>query len=103
MESRSPTPFSVDTTGWNDLPSRWLRRAGAGSGVIAMTSFTKGDKVAWNSSQGEVKGKVVRKATTPTRIKGHKVAASEDNPEYIVESARTGALAAHKPESLRKL
>lgn len=65
--------------------------------------ITKGDKVAWNSSQGEVKGKVVRKATTPTRIKGHKVAASKDNPEYIVESAKTGARAAHKPEGLRKL
>lgn len=68
-----------------------------------MTSFSKGDKVAWNSSQGEVKGKVVGKATAPTRIKGHKVAASPDNPEYIVESDKTGAKAAHKPEGLRKL
>lgn len=68
-----------------------------------MTSFRKGDKVAWNSSQGEVKGKVVRKATSPTRIKGHKVAASPDHPEYIVESDKTGARAAHTPEGLRKL
>lgn len=68
-----------------------------------MTEFKKGDCVAWNSSQGQVKGKVVRKATSPTQIKGHKVAASRDNPEYIVESEKTGARAAHKPEGLHKL
>lgn len=67
-----------------------------------MTSFSKGDKVAWNSSQGEVTGTVVRKATSPTRIKRHKVAASADNPEYIVESDKTGARAAHKPDGLRR-
>jgi hypothetical protein len=68
-----------------------------------MTEFRKGDRVGWNSSQGEVKGKVIRKATSPTQIKGHKVAASEDNPEYIVRSDETGAEAAHKPEGLHKL
>jgi hypothetical protein len=30
------------------------------------------------------------------------VAASPDNPEYIVESSKTGARAAHKPSELRK-
>ncbi|MFC3714109.1 DUF2945 domain-containing protein [Sphingoaurantiacus capsulatus] len=65
-------------------------------------TFRKGDSVAWNSSQGEVTGKVIRKVTAPTKIKDHKVAASPDNPEYIVESAKTGARAAHKPEGLRK-
>lgn len=73
------------------------------SGENAMATFSKGDKVSWNSSQGKVEGKVVRKATSPTTIKGHKVAASKDNPEYIVESAKTGAKAAHKPEGLRKI
>ena len=61
-----------------------------------------GDKVAWNSSQGEVKGKVVRRQTSPTKIKGHEVKASPENPEYIVKSDRTGAEAAHKPEALKK-
>ncbi len=61
-----------------------------------------GDKVAWNSSQGEVKGTVVRKQTTPTKIKGHAVKASPDNPEYIVRSDKTGAEAAHKPDALKK-
>ena len=61
-----------------------------------------GDKVAWNASQGEVKGTVVRKQTSPTKIKGHEVKASPENPEYIVKSDKTGAQAAHKPEALKK-
>ncbi|WP_420479925.1 DUF2945 domain-containing protein [Brevundimonas sp. FT23028] len=62
-----------------------------------------GDRVEWRHSQGRSTGKVIRKATRPTRIRDHKVAASVDHPEYIVESAKTGARAAHKPSSLRKL
>jgi hypothetical protein len=61
-----------------------------------------GDRVAWNTSQGETTGRVVKKQTSPTRIKGHKVAASEDNPQLIVESDRTGARAAHRPGALKK-
>lgn len=61
-----------------------------------------GDKVRWDHSQGTTTGKVVRRQTTPTRIKGHKVAASKDNPEYIVKSDKTGAIAAHRPGELRK-
>jgi plastocyanin len=61
-----------------------------------------GDEVKWDTSQGETHGKVVRKQTTPTQIKGHKVAASKDNPEYIVKSAKSGKIAAHKPAELRK-
>ncbi len=60
----------------------------------------KGDAVEWNTSQGKTEGKVVRKQTSETEIKGHKVAASKDDPQYIVESDKTGARAAHKPEAL---
>ncbi len=68
-----------------------------------MTKALKsGDKVSWDSSGGHSTGKVVKKQTTPTRIKGHQVAASKDNPEYIVKSDKTGAKAAHKPDELRK-
>lgn len=69
---------------------------------MADKDFKPGDKVKWDHSQGATTGEVVRKVTSKTRIKGHKVAASQDNPEYIVESARTGARAAHKPDALRK-
>ncbi len=60
-----------------------------------------GDKVSWNSHGGQAKGKVVKKITSPTTIKGHKVAASKDNPEYIVET-EDGKRAAHKPSALSK-
>lgn len=66
-------------------------------------NLKKGDKVAWSTSQGETKGKVVKKLTSPTTIKTHKVSASADNPEYLVESEKTGKQAAHKPGSLKKL
>lgn len=66
-------------------------------------TFKAGDTVAWDHSQGTTTGKVVRKITKPTTIKGHKAAASPDNPEYIVESGKTGARAAHRPDELRRV
>lgn len=65
-------------------------------------SFKRGDKVAWDTSQGQTHGKVVKKQTTETYIKGHKVAASEDAPQFIVESDKSGEKAAHKAETLKK-
>lgn len=62
----------------------------------------KGDAVKWDTSQGETKGKVVKKLTEPMEIKGHHVAASKENPEYLVETDKTKKQAAHKPEELRK-
>ena len=61
----------------------------------------KGDKVGWDSSGGHSTGKVVKKVTSPMTIKGHKVAASKDNPEYLVET-ESGKQAAHKPGALTK-
>ena len=61
-----------------------------------------GDKVSWDSSGGHSTGHVVKKQTTPTTIKGHKVAASKEDPEYIVESDKSGKQAAHKAEALKK-
>lgn len=45
-----------------------------------------GDKVGWDSSGAHSTGKVVKKQTTPTQIKGHKVAASKGDPQFIVRS-----------------
>ena len=61
-----------------------------------------GDKVSWDSSGGHSTGKVVKKQTNPTQIKGHRVAASKDNPQYIVKSDKSGKEAAHKPGELKK-
>ncbi len=60
-----------------------------------------GDKVGWDSSGGHSTGKVVKKLTSPMKIKGHKVAALKDNPEYLVETD-AGKQAAHKPDALTK-
>jgi hypothetical protein len=65
--------------------------------------FKKGDRVEWNTSQGKTTGKIVKKLTSPTDIKEHHIAASEDNPEYLVESEKTGKQAAHKPDALKKV
>ena len=51
---------------------------------------------------GNAHGKVVKKVTKAMTIKGHKVAASEDNPEYLVETEE-GKQAAHKEQALTKL
>jgi hypothetical protein len=62
-----------------------------------------GDRVAWQSSGGGSVGRVERKLTSPGKIKGHEVAASEDNPEYLVRSETSGKIAAHKPSALRRV
>ncbi len=62
----------------------------------------KGDNVSWKSSQGTISGKVQKKVTKPMEIKGHHVAASAENPEFVVKSDKTGAIAAHKAGSLKK-
>ena len=65
-------------------------------------SLKTGDKVAWNSSGGHSTGKVIKKVTSPMKVKGHKVAASPSNPEYLVQSDKSGAKAVHKAGSLKK-
>lgn len=60
-----------------------------------------GTKVSWSSHGGTATGKVVKKLTNPTDIKGHHVAASKDNPEYLVETEE-GKRAAHKPGALKQ-
>jgi hypothetical protein len=64
--------------------------------------FRKGDRVEWNTSQGTTFGRIKRKLTAPFKIKGHRVAASRSNPEYLVESEKSGEVAAHKPGALRR-
>jgi hypothetical protein len=60
-----------------------------------------GDSVSWKSHGGTAEGKVVKKITKPTEIKGHHVAAAPDNPEYIVET-KAGKRAAHKLGALKR-
>lgn len=64
-------------------------------------TFKKGDKVSWKSHGGEANGTVEKKQTGPTDIKGHHVAATAEDPQYIVKTEK-GAIAAHKPAALKK-
>ena len=60
-----------------------------------------GTDVAWDTSQGETRGKVEKKVTSATRVKGHVAKATKDDPQYLVKSSKTGAEAVHKLEQLR--
>lgn len=62
-----------------------------------------GDRVSWNTSQGRTRGKVVKRLTSDTHVQDHPVNASRDEPQFLVESEKTGARAAHRPEALTKL
>ncbi len=64
--------------------------------------YKGGDQVERMTSKGKTSGTVKKKLTSETKIKGHKVAASKDNPEYLVESIKSGKKAAHKPKALKK-
>ena len=61
----------------------------------------KGDRVTWKSHGGTAHGIVEKKLTAETSIKGHKVAASGDAPQFQVRSDN-GGKAAHKPAALKK-
>ncbi len=61
----------------------------------------KGDKVKWKSHGGEAHGTVEKRQTSRTTIKGHKVAASPENPQFIVKTAE-GKKAAHKADALTR-
>ena len=64
-------------------------------------SLSKCDSVSWKSHAGTAHGKVVKKITEPMEIKSHHVAASKDNPEYLVETEESKQ-AAHKADALTK-
>lgn len=68
-----------------------------------MTTFRKGDKVKWSSHGGEAVGVVERKITSDTEAGGRTVRASEDEPQYLVRSEKSGGTAVHKPDALHKL
>jgi Hypervirulence associated proteins TUDOR domain len=64
--------------------------------------FSKGDHVSWKSHGGEAEGTVKREITSDTEAAGRKVRASEDDPQYEVESEKSGGTAVHKPSALKK-
>lgn len=63
-------------------------------------AFSTGDKVTWQTPQGQTHGTVREKRTKDFQHDGQQFTASEDEPAYIVESDKTGATAAHKEGAL---
>jgi hypothetical protein len=64
--------------------------------------FHEGDHVSWKSHGGTAEGTVQKKITKDTEAAGRKVRASEDDPQYEVESSKSGGTAVHKPSALDK-
>ena len=64
--------------------------------------FSEGDHVSWKSHGGEAEGTVQKKITEDTEAAGRKVKASPDDPQYEVESEKSGGTAVHKPSALKK-
>ena len=67
-----------------------------------MSEYRKGDEVTWKSHGGEAVGKVKKKITSETEAGGRTVKASQDEPQYLVESDKSGGEAVHKPSALEK-
>jgi hypothetical protein len=63
--------------------------------------FKRGDKVEWNFRGRTVRGTVRRRLTKRTEIAGQVVAASADDPRYVVRSAKTGKETTRRPAALR--
>ena len=69
---------------------------------MADDDLSTGDHVRWKSHGGTAEGTVQRKITSDTEASGRTVRASEDDPQYEVESEKSGRTAVHKPSALEK-
>ncbi len=65
-------------------------------------NLRQGEQVHWDSHGGEAEGKVEKKITEDTEAAGRKVRASQDDPQYLVKSDKSGGEAVHKPGALKK-
>ena len=64
--------------------------------------FKRGDKVEWNFRGRTVRGTVRRRLTKRTEIDGKPVAASKDDPRYVVRSDRSGKETTRRTATLRR-
>lgn len=65
-------------------------------------SFKAGDHVTWNSEAGRVSGTILKRHTKDVSYKGYTHHASPDDPQYEIESDKTGHIAMHKAKALKK-
>lgn len=67
-----------------------------------MSELAKGDHVSWKSHGGTADGTVESTITTETEAAGRTVKASDEEPQYLVRSEKSGGEAVHKPGALTK-
>ena len=65
--------------------------------------FKVGDHVMWKSEAGHVRGRIIKVHTTDVDYKGYIHHASEDEPQYEIQSDKTDHIAMHKGAALKKL
>jgi Hypervirulence associated proteins TUDOR domain len=65
--------------------------------------FRRGDRVEWSFRGRRVTGRVRRTLTSRTEVGGRPVAASRQDPRYLVRTDRTGTETARRPAALRRL
>jgi len=64
--------------------------------------FKRGDRVTWRFRGHTVAGVVRRRLTRRAEVGGQVVAASRDDPRYVVRSDRSGKDTARRPAALRR-
>ena len=63
----------------------------------------RGDREEWNFRGAKVVGAVRRKLTSRTVLDGRVIAASRDDPRYLVRSEKSGKETTRKAQALRQL
>ena len=66
-------------------------------------TFEIGDIVSWNSEAGHVTGRIRAIHTMPFMVNGYQHHASSTNPQYEIESLKTGHIAFHKGVALTQV
>ena len=64
--------------------------------------FKRGDRVQWNFRGVKVVGTVRRRLTSRMVINGRVVAASKDDPRYLVRSEKSGKETTRQGRALRR-
>ncbi|WP_021592143.1 DUF2945 domain-containing protein [Actinomadura welshii] len=64
--------------------------------------FKAGDEVTWRSHGSEAEGRVEKKVTDRREEGGRTVAASPEEPQYVVRSHKSGKKAVHKASALKR-
>jgi hypothetical protein len=65
--------------------------------------FKRGDRVEWNFRGRTVVGKVRKRLTARTEVGGQVVAASKEDPRYVVRSEKSGKETTRRPSALTRL